>query len=99
MWCTTRLNTQTITFLIYVNDLPNVADLFFSVLFANDTNVFVSGNNLQKLTTTVNIELDKLSAWLRLNKLSINVPKTRYMVFSNKHKKANNVNIEIDHKK
>ncbi len=51
-------------FLIYVNNLPNVSDLFFSVLFADDTNVFVAGNNLQELTTTVNIELDKLSAWL-----------------------------------
>ncbi len=55
-------------FLIYVNDLPNVSNLFFSVLFADDTNVFVAGNNLQELTTTVNIELDKLSAWRRLNK-------------------------------
>ncbi len=86
-------------FLIYVNDLPNVSDLFFTILFADDTNVFVAGNKLQELTATVNIELDKLSAWLRLNKLSINVPNTHYMVFSNKHKKANNVNIEIDHEK
>ncbi len=74
-------------FLIYVNDLPNVSVFFFSILFADDTNVFVAGNNLQELTTTVNIELDKLSEWLRLNKLSIRVPKTHYMVFSNKHKK------------
>ncbi len=86
-------------FLIYVNNLPNVSDLFFSVLFADDTNVFVTGNNLHELTATVNTELDKLSEWLRLNKLSINVPKRHYMLFSNKHKKANNINIEIDHKK
>ncbi len=83
-------------FLIYVNDLPNVSDLFFSFLLAYDTNVFVAGTNLQELTATVNIELDKLSAWLCLNKLSIKVPKSHYMVFSNKNKKANNVNIEID---
>ncbi len=98
MWCTTRFNTP-LLFLIYVNDLPNVSDLFFSVLFADDTNLCVAGNNRQELTTTVNIELDKLSAWFRLNKLSINVPKRHYMVFSNKHKKVNNVNIEIHHKK
>ncbi len=75
----------------------NVSDLFFSVLFADDTNVFVAGNNLQELTSTVNIELDKLSAWLRLSKLSINVPKTQFSLTNTK--KANNVNIEIDHKK
>ncbi len=69
-------------FLIYVNDLPNESDLFFSVLFADDTNVLIAGNNLQELTTTVNIELDKLSAWLSLNKLSINVQKTHIIWFS-----------------
>ncbi len=60
MWCTTRHNTPSNTFSYYVNDLPHASDLFFSVLFADDTNAFVPGNNLQELTTTVNIELDKL---------------------------------------
>ncbi len=34
-------------FLIYVNDLPNISDLFFSVLFADDTNVFVADNYVE----------------------------------------------------
>ncbi len=50
-----------------------------------------------KVILRSHIKYETLS--LRLNKLSINVPKTHYMVFSNKYKKANNVNIEIDHKK
>ncbi len=35
-------------FLLYVNDLPNVSEKPFSILFADDTNVFNTGNNMQK---------------------------------------------------
>jgi len=86
-------------FLIYVNDLPNVSEKLFSVLFADDTNVFITGSNLLELANTLNMELKKLSSWLKINKLSLNIPKTHFMVFSNKHKQAHNINIEIDHEK
>ena len=37
-----------------------------------------------------NNEQDKLQIWLRLNKLSINVNKTNYILFSNKKGKQDN---------
>ena len=59
----------------------------YYVLFADDTNVFISGNNLRKLINTLHIELDKLYAWLQSNKLTLNLLKTHYMVFHRaKHK-------------
>ena len=59
----------------------------YYVLFADDTNVFISGNNLRKLINTLHIELDKLYAWLQSNKLTLNLLKTHYMVFHrDKHK-------------
>ena len=30
----------------------------------------------------LNIELEKITDWLKLNKLSLNVKKTKYMIFS-----------------
>ena len=51
------------------------------VLFADDTNVFISGNNLRKLINTLHIELDKLYALLQSNKLTLNLLKTHYVVF------------------
>ena len=53
----------------------------YYVLFADDTNVFILGNNLRKLINTLHIELDKLYALLQSNKLTFHLLKTQYMVF------------------
>ena len=68
-------------FLLYINDLANVSDKLFSVLFADDTNVFVSGKNINDLVSTLNCELSKLVSWLNCNKLSLNLTKTNFMLF------------------
>ena len=60
-------------FLIYVNDLANVSTILFPILFADDTNVFVNGKDLDALTVTMNIELEKIVSWLAINKLSLNI--------------------------
>ena len=74
-------------FLIYINDVASVSSKLYYVLFADDTNVFISGNNLRKLINTLHIELDKLYTWLQSNKLTLNLLKTHYMVFHRaKHK-------------
>ena len=49
--------------LIYINDCASVPGKLYYVLFADDTNVFISGNNLRKLIITLHIELDKLYAF------------------------------------
>ena len=37
-------------------------------------------------STSINIELEKLSIWLKLNKLTLNVEKTKYMIFRKRRK-------------
>ena len=59
-------------FKIYINDFASVSSTLYYVLFADDINVFISGNNLKKLINTLHIELDKLYAWLQSNKLTLN---------------------------
>ena len=71
-----------ILFLLYINDLVNVSALLFPILFADDTNIFISGKNLRQLVSTLNSELEKVVEWLQVNKLSLNVNKTQYMVFN-----------------
>ena len=68
-------------FIIYVNDMHCASSLMKVILFADDTNVFVSANNLQELEKTVNTELDMLNDWIEANRLSLNVEKTVYMLF------------------
>ena len=69
-------------FLIYVNDMANVSKKLFFLLFADDTNIFVNGKDLNTLVKLLNAELIKLINWLYVNKLSVNVLKTNYMIFS-----------------
>ena len=69
-------------FLVYINDLPNASDIIFSLIFADDTNLFMSGNNLDELIDSMNVELVKITDWINCNKLSLNVSKTKYIVFN-----------------
>ena len=82
-------------FLLYVNEMAYVSNLLFSILFADDTNVFISGKNIKNLTQIMNNELEKLAKWLQVNKLSLNVDKTHYMIFTLKKSVDANTNIII----
>ena len=64
-----------LSFLIYVNNLPNAWTNLFSVLDADDTNMFASGNDIDNLVSNVSKTLLNVSDWLKANKLSINVKK------------------------
>ena len=44
-----------------------------SYLFADDTNMLFSDNNLQSLEATVNNELKNVCDWLTANKLTLKV--------------------------
>ena len=68
-------------FLIYINDLATVSSKIYSVLFADDSNLFTAGKNPNSLVNTMNIEVQKVIRWLRINKLSLNLKKTHFMIF------------------
>ena len=69
-------------FLVYINDLP-LATKLFVLMFADDTTLMASGNNLHELYSFVNEELHKISTYFRLNKLALHPLKTKYILFSN----------------
>ena len=69
-------------FLLYINDIVNVSNKVNMILFADDTNVFMSGENTDEIIQSINVELEKIHQWLCLNKLSLNVTKTQYIVFN-----------------
>ena len=53
-------------FLIYINDIVNVSHILLPVLFADDTNVFLEGSNINDMCDVMNSELEKLHIWLML---------------------------------
>ena len=69
-------------FLIYTNDLINVCSKTSPFLFADDTNLFMNGKELPSMINTLNQELQDISLWLKVNKLSLNIKKTHFMVFT-----------------
>lgn len=74
-------------FLIYVNDLASVSNKLFALLFADDTNLFMSHKNFDTLVTSMNNELYKINQWFKANKLSLNVKKTNFIIFVGRNKK------------
>ena len=77
-------------FLLFINDLPNATD-FFTLLFADDTTFQLSGVEIELLFTTANTELQKASQWFKANKLTLNVKKTKFMLFC---EKATNIDLQ-----
>ena len=73
-------------FILYVNDLNN-APLLDVILFADDTNLFISHNDPGYLNDTLNSELNNLSSWFAANRLSLNLCKTNFRVFKPRQKK------------
>ena len=64
-----------------MNDFSRASQLLFSILFADDTSVFLIGKEYTQLIISLNEELKKVSRWLHANGLTINLKKTHYMVF------------------
>jgi len=73
-------------FLCFINDL-NRASTLFSLLFADDTCLLAAGKNLMDLINYCNTEFQKITNWLIVNKLALNVKKCKYVIFHNKGKK------------
>ena len=62
---------------------PNIFTDFNACLFADDTTFLVSDHDTQSLFNTCEIGLGKFADWCSANRLSLNVSKTNYMLFSN----------------
>ena len=70
-----------ILFLIYINDIQHSTSLNL-LSYADDTTIYSSNSNADILYAETNKELIKLDDWFRANKLSLNVKKTNYSIFS-----------------
>ena len=82
-------------FILYINDICNVSPVLKFILFADDTNIFCSGSDIVQLSIIVSNELDKLNEWFAVNKLSLNLSKTNFMLFTN-IRRDQNVSIRIN---
>ena len=74
--------------MLYINDINNASKILQLILFADDTNVFLSHKDADCLANILSTELNKLSIWLRANKLLLNLEKTKFMLFKPSQKRT-----------
>ena len=90
-------------FSIYINDLINSSNIFNYLMYADDTTLYFNLEDVDSvnMSDNINIHLEKINVWLKLNKLTVNVSKTKFMIF---HKRRdtpqldlllNNIKIEL----
>lgn len=71
-------------FIIYINNLCKISQLPKFVLSADDTNILGVGENLQQLLDTITTEFIKIKSQFDINKLSLNLSKTNFIIFGNR---------------
>ena len=57
---------------------------------------FFSHKDPIQLEKLINIELKKISNWFKENKLSLNIDKTNFMIFKNKHNNKPDLHFRIE---
>ena len=88
-------------FLIYINDIYEASDKFHAILYADDTSLTeslgtfdITSNtrhfNKSLISEYVNAELQAIFSWLCINKLSLNISKTKFMIFHHKQRRIEN---------
>ena len=66
-------------FIIYINDIDNCNDLE-NCLFADDAALLASARSVKELKQVIRKEVKLLHDWLIINKLTLNLSKTKYML-------------------
>ena len=73
-------------FLLYANDFENCLEYMTPNMYAKDACVTIASENLNDLITGVKNELENISNWMRINKLSWNAGKSELMVVGHRRK-------------
>ncbi len=77
-------------FIIYMNDIAHVSKMFDFIIYADDTTLSTIIEIVVRCTTDLTIseilnnELSMVNNWLKVNKLSLNIKKSKYMIFQTK---------------
>jgi len=83
-------------FLLYINDIVKViCDNCEIRLFADDALIYVTGYSSQEINESLNKQMKKIEEWLNINRLQLNVSKTKVMLVRGIRKKVSESNIKV----
>ena len=83
-------------FLLYINDINSSSKDGLFVLFADDTNIFVSDKSRKGVFNKICAILDKVNNYMRCNLLHINIKKCCFMYFSPNKREMRNEGADED---
>ena len=73
---------------MYLNDFESCLKFSKANLYADDTEVTFSSNELSDVTRNFQAELKNISEWMRMDKLSIHPEKTEFMVIDHPRRQS-----------
>ena len=84
-------------FILYVNDVQKAVTGVNLQLYADDTVIYVAGEDSHSAAAKLQPALNKFSKWCAANKLTLNVSKTKLMTFGTRNmvKKAKDTVVKI----
>jgi hypothetical protein len=77
-----------ILFSLFINDLPLHVPGAEVVLYADDTNLLMTGNSINAAWANLNVAIQAVQSWFSNNNLIVNIEKTSVMQFRNHHQKG-----------
>lgn len=79
-------------FIVYVNSLPDCINCK-CVMYADDTTLLFSASDPNTLQCQMNNNMLKIAQWFENNQLTLNIKKTKFMIFGTAHSLNNYHNI------
>ena len=73
-------------FLIFINDSPNCLLSSQPRMYADDTHLTFSSNDISAINEVLNRDLDSVNNWLVSKKLTLNTTKTEFIVISSRQR-------------
>ena len=81
---------------IYINDAQFVTNFIHLVLYVDDMNLLVSNKSLKKSIMVLNKELARLEEWFQANKLTVNLSKTKFILFGSRQRLTNSTTTRLE---
>ena len=85
-----------ILFRIYINDAQFITNFIHLVLYADDMNLLVSNKSLKKSIMVLKKELVRLEEWFQANKLTVNLSKTKFILFGYRQRLTNSTTTRLE---
>ena len=82
-------------FILYINDLEEYLVDSRIGLYADDTALYCTGDSIEDIMLTLQDEIGIVGHWLRANRLSLNVKKTKFVIFGTPYRTSRLPNLKL----